>query len=323
MWHAIWACAKRHCNTLQRTATRVRSRMWCKQCDGQYGHVQKHTATHCNTLQHTATRCNTLQHTATRCNTLQHAATHCNTLQYAPTRCNTLQHAATHCNTLQHVYALERDAYNASAIWAVKKGHSSFQPAFLVPCICICVGHSSFQMRRTQFISTSISQPNTNKGGALHVHMHTSYTNTYVLIHTRWHIHTHTHIHIHAMYTHIRIYIYMPCTHTYAYTYTCHVHTHTHIHIHAMYIHIRIYIRMYIHIRIYKYPDEEGVGENIGYACAQHTSLWMRNNSIILRFKELVELRAEISGKLGFQNIYDLKQRRSVGWLWLVGSIEL
>jgi len=39
---------------------------------------QKHTATHCNTLQRTATHCNTLQHTATHRNTLQHTATHCN-----------------------------------------------------------------------------------------------------------------------------------------------------------------------------------------------------------------------------------------------------
>ena len=200
-----------HCNALQH--------VYDLECDA--NNVTGNMGMCKNTLQHTATRCNTLQYAATHCNTLQHAATHCNTLQYAPTRCNTLQHAATHCNTLQHVYALERDAYNASAIWAVKKGHSSFQPAFLVPCICICVGHSSFQMRRTQFISTSISQPNTNKGGALHVNMHTSYTNTYALIHTRWHIHTHTHIHIHAMYIHIRIYIYMPCTYTYAYTYAC------------------------------------------------------------------------------------------------------
>jgi len=36
---------------------------------------------HCNTLQHTATHCNTLQHPATHCNTLQHTAAHCNTLQ--------------------------------------------------------------------------------------------------------------------------------------------------------------------------------------------------------------------------------------------------
>jgi len=41
---------------------------------------QKHTATHCNTLQHTATHC---KHTATHCNTLQYTATHCNTLQQA------------------------------------------------------------------------------------------------------------------------------------------------------------------------------------------------------------------------------------------------
>ena len=206
--------------------------MWCTRCDGQYGHVQKDTATHCNTLQHTATRC------------------------------NTLQHAATHCTTLQHVYDLECAAYNANAIWAVKKWHISFQPAFLN------------QTRRTV-------------DHYIHVHMHTvihkyicinTYTNTYVLIHTRWHIHIHTHIHIHGI---------------------------------------------YIHIRIYKYPDEEGVGENIGDACAQDTSLWIRKISIILRFKELVELRAEISGRLGFQNIYYLKPRRSLGWLWLVGSINL
>ena len=40
----------KHCYSLQRTAK-----------------YQRHTATHCNTLQHTATRCNTLQHT-THCN---------------------------------------------------------------------------------------------------------------------------------------------------------------------------------------------------------------------------------------------------------------
>ena len=40
---------------------------------------------------HTATHCNTLQHSATYCNTLQHAATHCNILQHTTTRCNTLQ----------------------------------------------------------------------------------------------------------------------------------------------------------------------------------------------------------------------------------------
>ena len=78
----------------------------------------RHTATHCNTLQHTATHCNTLQHTARHCDTLQHTATHCtrlhqtapdwttlphcNTLQHKATHCTTLQHTAPHCNTLQH-----------------------------------------------------------------------------------------------------------------------------------------------------------------------------------------------------------------------------
>jgi len=52
----------------------------------------RHTATHCNTLQHTATHCNTLQHTAAHCQ-------HCHTLQH------TLPHTATHRNTLQHTAA--------------------------------------------------------------------------------------------------------------------------------------------------------------------------------------------------------------------------
>jgi len=94
-------------------------------------HRQKHTATHCNTLQHTATRCNTqsLQHSVTTgrhlciCtlftdrNTLQHTASHCNTMQHTATHCNalftdrnTLQHTATHCNTqsLQHSITIGR-----------------------------------------------------------------------------------------------------------------------------------------------------------------------------------------------------------------------
>ena len=54
------------------------------------GLLNRHTATHCNTLQRAATRCNALQHmriryTATRCNTLQRAATCCNALQRAAT----------------------------------------------------------------------------------------------------------------------------------------------------------------------------------------------------------------------------------------------
>jgi len=43
---------------------------------------------HCNTLQHTATHCNTLQHIATHCHTLQHTATplqpHRNTQGFSP-----------------------------------------------------------------------------------------------------------------------------------------------------------------------------------------------------------------------------------------------
>jgi len=63
---------------------------------------ERHTATHCNTMQHNAVHCNTLQYTATHCNTLQHTATHYNTLPHTATHCNTPQHTATHRNTLQH-----------------------------------------------------------------------------------------------------------------------------------------------------------------------------------------------------------------------------
>jgi len=146
-----------HCNTQSRSATHCNTpathgkiwqqqyTFWMATCTRetldmeeacQYWGVscQRHTTTHCNTLQHTATHCNTLQHTATHYNTLQRTATHCNTLQRTATHChvlqltaihlqrtakygnsntlqhlaysNTLQHTATHCNTPQHTAAL-------------------------------------------------------------------------------------------------------------------------------------------------------------------------------------------------------------------------
>jgi len=68
-----------HCNTLQQHATHCNAptrvspsltlklmflmppTLVCLFCHT----LQRHTATHCNTLRHTATHCNTLQHTAT------------------------------------------------------------------------------------------------------------------------------------------------------------------------------------------------------------------------------------------------------------------
>ena len=97
--------------TLQHTATRCNTALYCSTLSPRRSSSTFYTATHCNTLQHTATHCNTLQYTATHCskpqntatpcNTLQHPATHCNTPQHTATHCNTLQHTATHCNTLQ------------------------------------------------------------------------------------------------------------------------------------------------------------------------------------------------------------------------------
>ena len=75
----------------------------------------KHAAKHCNALQRTATRGNTLQHTTTHCNTVYHwglplPTTHCN-----KAHClfrNTLQHTTTRCNTLQQC-TLPFSQYNA------------------------------------------------------------------------------------------------------------------------------------------------------------------------------------------------------------------
>jgi len=75
-------CGRRHCNTLQQTAT-----------------VQ-HTATHCNTLQHTVTHCHTPQHIATHCVALQDSATQCTGV--GSVWQEILQNTATHCNMLQH-----------------------------------------------------------------------------------------------------------------------------------------------------------------------------------------------------------------------------
>jgi len=86
-----------------------------KACDVAQYPRQKHTATHCNTLQHTAPHCTTLHHTATLCNTLQHtrldkSSEPCDVAQYprqkhTATHCNALQHTVTHCNTLQRMHS--------------------------------------------------------------------------------------------------------------------------------------------------------------------------------------------------------------------------
>jgi len=98
----IW---RRHCNTLQ------------------------HSATHRNALQHTATHCNTLQYTATLCNTLQHSATqsHARVMSQMWRRhCNPLQHTATHRNTLQHTAAQS----HARVMSQMFRRHS---------CSCLCL----------------------------------------------------------------------------------------------------------------------------------------------------------------------------------------
>jgi len=99
---------------------------------------ERHTATHCNTLQHTATHCNTLQHTATHCNTLQHTATHCNTLQHTAAHCNTFYHAATRCNTLHHI-AKQLLSVKSKPVVALPARHCV---AGVLQCVCYSVaGH--------------------------------------------------------------------------------------------------------------------------------------------------------------------------------------
>ena len=78
-----------HCNTLQYTASRYKTRI-------------RHTATHCNTLQQAATHWYKLLYTAAHYITLQHTAAHYITLQHTAAHCSTLQHTAAHCSTLQH-----------------------------------------------------------------------------------------------------------------------------------------------------------------------------------------------------------------------------
>ena len=67
--------------------------------------LQRHTATHCNTLQHTATHCNTLQYTATK-DTL-FASRSVYTRIWSLQHCNTLQHTA----TFWHVFRISQRIY--------------------------------------------------------------------------------------------------------------------------------------------------------------------------------------------------------------------
>ena len=129
-WVRSWGNRRKHCNTLQHTAThcnKIATRCnqvqqgCCKLLAVWVDCLTKSCTIHCITLHHTATHCNTLQHAATHYNTLQHnatrvalfvgriddqlgnrGATHSNTLQHTATHCNTQQHTATHSNTQQH-----------------------------------------------------------------------------------------------------------------------------------------------------------------------------------------------------------------------------
>jgi len=85
--------------------------------------VDRHTATHCNTLQHTATHCNTLQHFVGPMHipqpqmwigTLRHTAK--------------LQHTATHCNTTTHGNTLLGRYPFAYILWLYAHSSLYFPP---------------------------------------------------------------------------------------------------------------------------------------------------------------------------------------------------
>jgi len=87
---------------------------------------------HCNTLQHTATHCNTLEHTGTHCNTLQNTAKHCNA-----THCNTLQHTGEQIHGCRQVCCSVLQCVAVFSSWPCLR-HSSCTPSYSLTCVLQC-----------------------------------------------------------------------------------------------------------------------------------------------------------------------------------------